>query len=202
MMTNIPPPLLGVELPAVVVALEPADIEMASVDALIDALPALSVDKIWVTARHSISIEQLSYSLVQDLNFLAGLNKVEPTHAFNPGDWIVLPSKLSHQVRQIAQLDTSELRRTPPLQFLAPVEERAPVRFGDTVIKIAQRYGLTLQELLRLNPGLETARLVVGSQVRLRQASSERTRMLLTSHFLSHCVQSCRPDHPPVLMPL
>ena len=47
------------------------------------------------------------------------------------------------------------------------MEERAVVRFGDTVVKIAQRYGLTLQELLRLNSGLETARLVVGSQVRL-----------------------------------
>ena len=51
------------------------------------------------------------------------------------------------------------------------------VHFGDTVVKIAQHYGLTLQELLRLNPGMETARLVVGSQVRLRQASSERTRI-------------------------
>jgi LysM repeat protein len=59
------------------------------------------------------------------------------------------------------------------------VEERAVVRFGDTVVKIAQRYGLTLQELLRLNPGLETARLVVGSQVRLAQASSTHTRMVL-----------------------
>ena len=53
------------------------------------------------------------------------------------------------------------------------------VRFGDTVTNIAKRYGLTLQELLRLNPGLETARLVVGMQVRLAEASSERTRMEL-----------------------
>ena len=59
------------------------------------------------------------------------------------------------------------------------MEERTIVLFGDTVVKIAQRYGLTLQELLRLNPGLETARLVVGSQVRLAQASSGRTRMVL-----------------------
>ena len=50
-----------------------------------------------------------------------------------------------------------------------PTEDSAVVRFGDTVLKIAQRYGLTIQELLRLNPGLETGRLVVGSQVRLAQ---------------------------------
>jgi LysM repeat protein len=41
------------------------------------------------------------------------------------------------------------------------------VRFGDTLSKIADRYGITLAELLRLNPGLDIARLVVGSQVRL-----------------------------------
>ena len=50
-----------------------------------------------------------------------------------------------------------------------PIEDSAVVRFGDTVLKIVQRYGLTIQELLRLNPGLETGRLVVGSHVRLAQ---------------------------------
>jgi len=62
---------------------------------------------------------------------------------------------------------------------MPPIESRAVVRFGDTVLKIAQRYGLTLQDLLRLNPGLETARLVVGRQVRIAQSGPERTRMNL-----------------------
>jgi murein DD-endopeptidase MepM/ murein hydrolase activator NlpD len=53
------------------------------------------------------------------------------------------------------------------------------VRFGDTLLKIAERYGLTLSELLHLNPGLETARLVVGSQVRVAQSGPVRTRSLL-----------------------
>jgi murein DD-endopeptidase MepM/ murein hydrolase activator NlpD len=61
----------------------------------------------------------------------------------------------------------------------APRPSTGEVRFGDTLIKIAQRYGLTLNELLRLNPGLETARLVVGTQVRLAQSSPGRSRMLL-----------------------
>ena len=64
-------------------------------------------------------------------------------------------------------IDTSALGRTPPLSSFSPMGESAVVRFGDTLAKIAHRYGLTLHELLRLNPGLETARLVVGSQVRL-----------------------------------
>jgi hypothetical protein len=175
MMTNIPPPLLGVELPAVVVALEPADIEKACVDSLISALPVPSVDKIWVKVRLPISIEELSSYLKLDEERLARLNDVNVDHHFRQGDWLVVPSQQSRQIRQLAAIDISELRRTPPFHSLPPVEERAIVRFGDTVVKIAQRYGSTLQELLCLNPGIETARLVVGSQVRLGQASSERT---------------------------
>ncbi|MCP9877975.1 LysM peptidoglycan-binding domain-containing protein, partial [Cyanobium sp. A2C-AMD] len=179
MLSNIPPPLLGVELPAVVVALEPADIEKASVNSLIAALPAPSIDKIWVKVRQPISVEELSSSLRLDKYLIAKLNDVNVEHHFRQGDWLVVPSQQSRQIKQLAAIDSSELRRTPPLQSLPPVEERAVVRFGDTVVKIAQRYGLSLQELLRLNPGLETARLVVGSQVRLAQASSTHTRMVL-----------------------
>jgi LysM repeat protein len=179
MMINIPPPLLGVELPAVFVALELADIEKASVDSLIAALPAPSIDKIWVKVRQPISVEELSSSLRLDKDLIAKLNDVNEDHHFRQGDWLVVPSQQSRQIKQLAAIDSSELRRTPPLQSLLPVEEHAVVRFGDTVVKIAQRYGLTLQELLRLNPGLETARLVVGSQVRLAQASSTHTRMVL-----------------------
>ena len=169
----------AIALPAVVAALDPADIEKASVDSLIAALPAPSIDKIWVKVRQPISVEELSSSLKLAEERLAKLNDVNEDHHFRQGDWLVVPSQQSKQIKQLAAIDTSELRRTPPLQSLPPVEERAVVRFGDTVVKIAQRYGLTLQELLRLNPGLETARLVVGSQVRLAQASSGRTRMVL-----------------------
>ena len=179
MMSNIPPPLLGVELPAVVVALEPADIEKAYVDSLINALPVPSVDKIWVRVRLPISIEELSSYLKLDKERLAKLNDVNEDHHFRPGDWLVVPSQQSRQIKQLAAIDTSELRRIPPLQSLPPVEERAIVRFGDTVVKIAQRYGLTLQELLRLNPGIETSRLVVGSQIRIAKASLTHTRMVL-----------------------
>ena len=45
----------AIALPAVVAALDPADIEKASVDSLIAALPAPSIDKIWVKVRQPIS---------------------------------------------------------------------------------------------------------------------------------------------------
>jgi murein DD-endopeptidase MepM/ murein hydrolase activator NlpD len=55
----------------------------------------------------------------------------------------------------------------------------AMVRFGDTLRKFAERYGLTLAELIRLNPGLETARLVVGTELRVAQSAPMRSRSLL-----------------------
>ena len=168
-----------IALPAFVAALDPADIEKASIDSLIAALPAPSNDKIWVKVRRPISVEELSKTLSLDEECLAVLNDVNEDHFFRQGDWLVVPTQQSRQINQLAAIDTSELRRTPPLHSLPPVEDRAVIRIGDTVKKIAQRYGLTLQELVRLNPGIETARLVVGSQVRLAQASSGRTRMVL-----------------------
>jgi murein DD-endopeptidase MepM/ murein hydrolase activator NlpD len=79
----------------------------------------------------------------------------------------------------VASLDPSVLRQTPPVTTPPPVEDDGIVRFGDTVLKLAQRYGLSVAELIRLNPGLETARLVVGSQVRLAQSAPGRSRLLL-----------------------
>ena len=165
--------------PTVDATIVPAEIQKASVDALIAALPAPSIDKIWVKVRSSISVEELSSSLKLDKDLIARLNDVGEDHHFRQGDWLVVPSQQFRQIKQLAAIDISELRRTPPLQSLASMEERAVVRFGDTVVKLAQRYGLTLQELLRLNPGLETARLVVGSQIRLSESSPGRTRMVL-----------------------
>ena len=72
----------------------------------------------------------------------------------------------------------SDQRPLPPPPPPAP-QASAVVRLGDTLLKIAQRYGLTIRELLQLNPGLETARLVVGSQVQVVQSAPGRSRMLL-----------------------
>lgn len=148
-------------------ALEVSDIDTYSVDRLVDSLPVPSADKVWVKVRQPISIEELSRYLKLDEERLARLNDVSEDHHFRPGDWLVVPSQQSRQIKQLAAIDTSELRRTPPLQSMPPVDERAIVRFGDTVVKIAQRYGLTLQELLRLNPGLETFRLVAGERINI-----------------------------------
>jgi murein DD-endopeptidase MepM/ murein hydrolase activator NlpD len=146
---------------------------------LIAALPAPSADRVWVKVRSTISNEDLATRLSIPEESLAELNDVNEDHRYDSGEWLVLPSQKVRTAKQLASLDTSQLRRTPPLEAPPPLEDSSVVRFGDTVFKIAQRYGLTLAELLRLNPGMETARLVVGSPVRLAQSAPMRPRMVL-----------------------
>jgi len=52
------------------------------------------------------------------------------------------------------------------------IDPSVVVRFGDTLRQIAQRTGLSLADLIRFNPGLEAARLVVGSEIRVAESPS------------------------------
>jgi murein DD-endopeptidase MepM/ murein hydrolase activator NlpD len=167
-----------------VVALAPPrapepSLDPPAADQLVAALPAPSLDRVWVQVRQPISVERLSTSLRLPEERLAKLNDVSLDHEFRQGDWLVIPSQQTRAVKQLAAVDTSQLRRTPPLQTPPPLESQGVVRFGDTLVKLAQRYGLTLQELLRLNPGIETARLVAGTQIRLANSAPGRSRMVL-----------------------
>lgn len=171
---------LPAAVPLAVGALVPDSQQSApDLETLVAALPSPSSERVWVRVRSAVTNEDLASRLSIPEERLAQLNDVNEDHRYDSGDWLVLPSQKVRWAKQLAALDTSDLRRSPPLHTPPPVEESAVVRFGDTVFKIAQRYGLTLAELLRLNPGMETARLVVGSPIRLVQSAPMRPRMVL-----------------------
>lgn len=52
------------------------------------------------------------------------------------------------------------------------------VLLGDTLLTIARRYDLTMMELLRFNPGLDTARLFSGMEIRLTPPIPEHTQTI------------------------
>ncbi|MFZ9768533.1 MAG: peptidoglycan DD-metalloendopeptidase family protein [Vulcanococcus sp.] len=136
-------------------------------------------DKIWVKARKSLPLEQLAREISEERSLIAKLNDVDEDHDFKPGDWLVLPSKASKHAKRVPAIDTSELRRSAPLSAPPEPQETARIRFGDNLAQVAQRYNLSIQELLKLNPGLRAARMVVGTPIRVAQASSGRSRMVL-----------------------
>jgi len=79
----------------------------------------------------------------------------------------------------LVALESSSLRAPRGLSAPPPLSTPTVVRLGDTLVKIAQRYGLSLAELLQLNPGLQTANLIVGTQVQVVSSAPGRSRMLL-----------------------
>jgi Membrane proteins related to metalloendopeptidases len=145
---------------------------MASVegDLLLASLPA--TDRLWVQTRQAVSLGDLSRQLKVPPATMASLNGVDANHRFRQGEWLVLPAEQRRLAGQVTALDTRDVRRTPPTpQSPPPVPTKGVVRLGDTLFQIAQRYGMTMQEILRLNPGLDTARLVAGTEIQLVQAA-------------------------------
>lgn len=138
-----------------------------------------TADRLWVRVRSGISLEDLAAQLRLQETPLARLNEVDEDHRFSGGDWVVVPSQNASRARLVASLDTSELRRSAPVTAPPPLESTGVVRFGDSLRKIAERYGITIADLLRLNPGLEAARLVAGTQIRLANSAPGRSRMVL-----------------------
>ena len=142
------------------------------------ALPASS-DHLWVKIRSDVQLEELAGQLSVNETQLARLNEVNEDHRFLSGDWLVLPTASRRKAKNLASVDTSAVRRTPPIRAPPPLEQSAIVRFGETLRQIAQRTGVSLADLIRLNPGLEAARLVVGSEIRVAQSASGRTSSVL-----------------------
>ena len=143
------------------------------------ALPDAKTTKLWAKVRFGISIEDLAYQLSIQPAALAELNAVEAEHRLRAGDWVVLPALKAERAKQLASLDASELRRSAPLITPPPLESTGVVRLGDNLRKLALRYGMSLQDLLQLNPGLQAAGLVAGTQIRVANAAPVRNRLVL-----------------------
>jgi murein DD-endopeptidase MepM/ murein hydrolase activator NlpD len=146
---------------------------------LIAASPSTAQSRTWVRVRTPVSVEELSQQLGMDETLLARLNGVNEDHRFEQGDWLAIPDRLLSSLPNGGFLEPSQrvlspsaLRSNSPASWVSTSAPSVAVQLGDTLLKIAQRSGLTLAELLRLNPGLETARLVAGTQIRLAQSAA------------------------------
>jgi LysM repeat protein len=125
-----------------------------------------SRDRIWVQTKESIALRDIARQLQVPSSTLASMNGVDPNYLFRQGEWLVIPA----EQRQVVGLGSRLVRRTPPAILAPPpVPTKGVVRLGDTLFKIAQRYGTSMQDILRLNPGLDTANLVAETEIQLVQ---------------------------------
>ena len=122
----------------------------------------------WVKARQAITLKHLSRQIEIEESLLTKLNGVSEHHVFGRREWVVLPTSSIRKAKMVSAVDTTELRRTPPLAE-PPVPTGTPrIQRGDnTLAKVAQRYNISIQKLLKLNPGLRGAQLVLGTPLRI-----------------------------------
>jgi LysM repeat protein len=146
---------------------------------LVQSLPAANPTKLWAKVRIGITIQDLASQLGIQPEALADLNDVEAEHRLKGGDWVMLPAQKAQRAKQLASLDASGLRRSAPQTTPPPLETTGVVRLGDNLRKLALRYGMSLQDLLRQNPGLQAADLVAGTQIRVANAAPVRNRQVL-----------------------
>lgn len=171
---------MAAAVPAVGFSLGNGARDQASIDDHLLTSTVPPSERLWVQTLESVGLIEISRQLRIPPSTMADLNGVDPQHRFRQGDWLVLPAEQRRAAAQIAALDGRAVRRTPPApQAPPPVPTKGVVRLGDTLFKIAQRYGTTMQEILRLNPGLDSARLVAGTEIQLVQAASPRPRAVL-----------------------
>jgi murein DD-endopeptidase MepM/ murein hydrolase activator NlpD len=172
---------LAAAIPAVGFSLGSDPKEQAALDDQLVAASLPARDRLWIQANQAVALSDISRQLHVPSSTMAGLNGVDTNHRFRQGEWLVVPAEQRRVAAQVAALDGRGVRRSPPaIQAPPPVPTKGVVRLGDTLFKIAQRYGTSMQDILRLNPGLDTAKLVAGTEIQLVQAApAPRPRAVL-----------------------
>ncbi|WP_370318273.1 peptidoglycan DD-metalloendopeptidase family protein [Synechococcus sp. BS56D] len=149
-----------------------ADSDRASSDQqlLLAALPAVQ-SHFWIQTKSEISLEALAAEVGLPAQTLAQLNEKGIESSFGLGQWLMLPNRVEAQLNNSTALDRFSVRRTAPLTAPPAAVAEIKVRDGESFASIARKHGLTTTELRKLNPGLDLARLVVGSQIRVAEAA-------------------------------
>lgn len=138
---------------------------------LASAPPPVEAPRVWVQLLSDVSVQALSDDLNLNPATVAELNELPKTSSFKKGQWVVLPQASKRLFALSSYLDASKSQDSAPLMAPPSLADVVKVSSGDSLASIAERHGLSLGELRKLNPGVNLARLVVGSQLRVAKAA-------------------------------
>ena len=137
---------------------------------LLASAPA-TLNRIWVKVLRRSTLQGIATDLGLSSSQLTALNDQSSFETIQAGAWIVLPADAEESLVKGTRLDGSEVLRKAPLQ--SPPAPQAVVRIkeNESLSTFSRDQGVSLSELRSLNPGLDLARLAIGSEVRVAKAS-------------------------------
>jgi murein DD-endopeptidase MepM/ murein hydrolase activator NlpD len=103
-------------------------------------------------------------------------------HAFNTADELFAALGGMESTSPGGSPDRVAPTTRPGYDRANPVEtgDKGTVRFGDTLESIASRYGLSVDQLMRLNPNLDQTPLVVGRRLQVENTGNARMHNLIS----------------------
>lgn len=140
----------------------------------------------WYRVRKGDTLEKIARRNGTTVKRLCQLNGIKQNKVLHPGDRLRVSgssSKSNNKPAQASQTTqnnqdtqttqaTQTTQTTQPTQNTKPTQNTQPttytVRSGDTLSKIARRYGTTVQKLCQLNGLKETSTLRVGQKLKVR----------------------------------
>ncbi len=128
-------------------------------------------NRFWIKTTKSSTLEGIAADLGLSSTDLLTLNDQTASERIQAGSWIVLPSDAEHKLASSSQLDADNILRSAPLNTPPPPKPVVRIKSNQSLATVAKDHGLTVSEIRSLNPGLNLARLVVGSEVRIAKAS-------------------------------
>ena len=125
----------------------------------------------WVRVSQDVRLTELAADLNLGVDVLTKLNELSADATLKKGQWVVLPQLDELKLALSSFLDAKKVSNTAPLVAPPSLGEVVKVTSGDSLTTIATRHGLSLSELRQLNPGVNLARLVIGSELRVANAA-------------------------------
>ena len=127
--------------------------------------------RIWVQVSRLSSLQDIAADLGLYSSDLTALNDQSSSDLIKAGAWIVLPAEAEENLKSATRLDPSNFLRKAPLQSPPAPQSVVRIKANESLSSFSRDQGVSLSELRSLNPGLDLARLAIGSEVRVAKAS-------------------------------
>ena len=137
---------------------------------LLASAPATQ-SRIWVKVSTKSTLKGIAADLGLTSTDLTALNDQTSFEVIKAGSWIVLPADAEESLANASRLDGTTVLHKAPLQSPPDPQSVVRIKANESLSTFSRDQGVSLSELRSLNPGLDLARLAIGSKVRVAKAS-------------------------------